>query len=255
MMASKHVARIDGPPAAPQWLPDEAVTLRAALLAERPDDAQLRAFFDAPGLADFWDRVGSGSLRADAVNYLCASILNPLKLYGSTGTAERPSSKVKIRKRQQRADALMERAASLTRDLARALRELDQTSPYLPDELHLIALLRLTTGLEFDEVPSYFDGIKVVDALDRLATALEQHPPADAIFAGVPGMQSQKATWRDWLREATDNVHDYEVRSGVDFSLREADWVALAQTLVSKDISRSAVNKTLSPLSAPHDKK
>lgn len=240
----------------PSWLPPLVAAHVLWQLRERPDDAALRSLAFDPRMQRFWLHVGPRlRLTMDEISLLLGSILGPLSRYKNAGTRDRPNLKVRLRDRQKTADELLDRAAGAAADLAILLEDLESLTRYLPDEMRLLTLVRRATGMDLDEVDSYDEGAKTAAALHRLAQALAEHPRTEGLFLEIPGMASQKASWRDWLVEVLTNLGEFERQQGVRLELREAHWVALAQVLVSPDIGRASVNSALRSFSADKRKK
>lgn len=230
-------------------LPRDAYCLYPQLVASKGRGGTWEALFIDPQLSSMWREVGRQiaitSRTFEACQYFVGCVLNPLDLYAKTGTVDRPTFKVRVRARQGEAADLIGRAATLSRELLQVLNDIGETTPYAPCELGLLRLVRKTTGLELSEVSSYYDGIPVRDALLHLAEALEKHPSTGNLFAEVPGMASQKAGWRDWIREAKESLQNMERIYGAPVVLREADWLALCKVMVSPAITRDAVHDAL----------
>jgi hypothetical protein len=235
-------------------IPLNAQAVRKALQARRTLTPQETAFFTDPGLASFWRHIeqAMSGCRHEAYEYLAGAFFGPLASYGAGGTADRPSPKVRRRKRQQIADQHMDTAARLSRELLQVLRDMEQTTMFLPDEIHLDALLVKAGAFIENDGPddatrSYIarSHTRVWQLLEKLAEAFEQYPRTPEQFADVPGMRSQKATWRDWLYEAEANLRDLNRMYGARLELTEAHWVSLVHAMIGEAISRSSVNDAL----------
>lgn len=211
----------------------------------------------AKNLKPTWARINAAldavepRFRAAAASYVIGSFLIPLEWYAETGTAVRPTFKVRIKQGYANANSHLQRATDLLREAANELREAQNCSRFLPDDATSFGgLLRAVTetwggryslkGAQRD----FYYGIQTPRALDMLADRLV---PNDDPWADVPGMISAKAGWRDWLREAAANLDGANDMYNVDFSLREADWVRLTRTLIGGHVTREAVRNALRP--------
>ncbi len=214
-----------------------------------------RAFFTDEKLAKFWEaceahldnmsRLGS-DFQTNA-SWIVACILIPSFMgYGvtETRTGQAPKSfKARMLASAAHSNALRCKAIELARKLANLLDEIEQEIG-APDALRLWELAQSQLPVVTDaidhagaHVPSYAYHARVSDALRHLAKTLQE----PVSFEDVPGMQSAKMTWRDWLRESRANFKDLPV----PLSLRESDWVALVQVLLAPNVSREAVRAAL----------
>lgn len=214
-----------------------------------------QALFTDIRLAKFWKRASDYlskveyKRREDAASMLVGSFLTPLMLHGPTGTAEQPSKKTIIRDRQKKADVLIDKAAEIAGELADTLVQLEGTTNLWPDSIRLMAIVRsLIHDDKVHEIPSYFDGVKTSDALYLLEKTFRDYPTASHIFDGVPGMESQKSSWRDWLREAYVNIGHLLHCDPGNLVIREADWLVLVHALIDEAVSRNSVQRALAGL-------
>ncbi len=236
----------------PEWIHPEARSVLFLLITSGHHSAKLLM---ADKLKPVWLRMNAALVeleprfRHNAAAFVIGSFLNPLALYAETGTADRPTAKVRIRKNQAKAQSHLLSAAKRLHEAADELRIAAKCSGYLPSEvtgfmtLVMFVFNRYGISEQLKTLPSYFWGdIKTPDVLDLLAGQLN---PGGDIWVEAPGMKSNKASWRDWLREAEVNLQWANRIYNSDFRLRETDWVRLAQGLISPPPSRDMVRDAL----------
>lgn len=180
-----------------------------------------RALIEAPELVRFWcdlsahlpTMAAAGWDRRNAAGTLVGAVTTPPRMgYDAHGTlARRVRQGVNMERRKK--------AADLARELAALLDEIGR-EPLPPDAAIAVAAL-LHKRLIARDAPSYFIGESLSALLKRLADALAERPD----YAAVPGLASQKASWRGFIRGVRDNLAD------VDFILRERDAVTLASVI------------------------
>jgi hypothetical protein len=187
----------------------------------------------------------------DAASSLIGIICNPLKLYGATGTSGRPTPKITIQQNYAKAQSHLQTASKHLMRAIEEIREATQISSTLPDETRTLSgtVAQIFEKHGHDDIVNRLSSAFWIAAdfetavfLEKLAAGLM--PDLDP-WAGVPGMQSNKASWRDWLREVMANLEDASRMYDVEFNLREADWVRLVNCLIDPDISRSSINAAL----------
>lgn len=206
------------------------------------------AFFTDKRLAKFWKKVGDylAGVQPDyqqgTAERLAGSFLVPLAFgCGVTGTRDMPSRKTKIYDAQHKADPVIDRIARLSGELADALEELENITPTHPCQVRLLAIVRpLIRDEKIDELTSYWEGVRTSEALRVLQTKFSEYPKANELFKDVPGMASQKATWRDWMREAESNLADMLRANPGDLTLTESDWLNIVNVLIGR-VSRPAM--------------
>lgn len=208
-----------------------------------------QAFFTDNRLIVFWKNVGEylsdvkADYRNNAAAMLVGGFLNPINFgYGEAGTKEQPTRKTRIRAAQNKADPTIRRIALLAGELADALEELEDITSIHPGETRLLSIVYpLVDEDALRNLPSYYDGVRTYAALRILQNKFEEYPESGEIFKDVPGMASQKATWRDWMREAESNLNlTLEIYPG-NLSLGEGDWLAIARILIGEHISRETM--------------
>lgn len=202
----------------PPGFPD--VLLPALPDRPTPGDSALIA---APDLEAFWRTlaehvpvmVAAGWDRFSAAAALTGAVFVPLAMgYDFHGTLpRRVRDGVNMDRRRK--------AATLARDLAGLLDEIAR-EPLPPDGV--LSLLSLLPSVSRG-IPSYFYGIRMAEALPRLAEALETPPD----FSAAAGLASQKVSWRGFIREVKANLTE----SGLN--LRELDAVALVAALADSE--------------------
>ena len=220
--------------AIPAWFPN---VLLPALPPERAPAAN--ALIAAPALAGFWQAmadhvpamIGRGWDRYTAAATLVGAVLVPVAMgYDARNT-------LSLRVRRGVDMAMRNDAAKLARNLVAILKKIEG-EPLPPDAVLSLASL-LPDSLISPAAPSYFLNERTADLLLRLAAGLELPPD----YAEAPGLASQQASWRGFIREAQANL------ASADFKLREVHAVALAAALCneagimapSRDSVRSAL--------------
>lgn len=189
-------------------VPDELGRAEAALVA-------------APELAQFWGAlakhlprmVKDGWKPSNAVGTLVGAVLLPVMMgYDAHGTLAFYVRKgVNMGRRAK--------AAELARELAALLDDIER-EPLPPGAVIAVADL-LNRRLIARDAPSYLKNERPAAVLRRLADALTVPPD----YSQAPGLASQKASWRGFIREVQANLAD------VGFKLRERDAVELAGVL------------------------
>lgn len=237
----------------PPFLPFYVAGNFRRMVAENLLSEREKNFFTDNRLSKFWESVDEylSDLpcvsRSAASDFLIGSFLSPLKLYGKAGAAKNPSTKRKIRDRQNKGDKLIEKAAKQARELSATLQELKKTTTFYPDTTRFTAIAySLLSESETKNFLSYSDGIYTYEAIDLLEKSLREYPRASDLFNDVPGMRSNKSSWCDWLSEVRANLDRLLLMYPGEFNLREADWVALSNVLVSEFISRDSIKFALS---------
>lgn len=240
----------------PEWLPFLVANNYRILLDANKLSGQERCFFTDAKLRKFWEKADGYLNRLENPEFLSGAaecipgvFLAPLNFYGKTGKADNPTPKTRARKRQKGADPLINKAAQLAGELAQTLETIEKTTRVYPCELRLMAIVRtLVYDEKIAQVASYYDGVRTSEGLRNLEEALHRYPTVDSIFCDVPGMASQKSTWRDWLREAANN-HKLLLRQHPGkFELTESDWLSIAKVLIGDHITRNAMQDALRSL-------
>lgn len=222
--------------------------LADGLLSERE-----QAFFTDKRLGKFWAKASKylASVPADyrevAGQSMVGAIITPLAFgYGDTGTADQPTRKVKTRQAQNKADPVISRIAELAGELGDALEELESITTMHPCETRLLHLIQpLFQDEAVQNLSGYWLGVRTHEAMRILERKFQDYPVAADLFEDVPGMKSQRATWRDWLREAHCNLEELNDTYPGELALTESDWVLLAQVLIGEYITRSVVEDAL----------
>lgn len=222
--------------------------LADGLLSERE-----QAFFTDSKLENFWAKATKylASVPADyrdaAAGSMVGAILTPLAFgYGDTGTADQPTRKVKIRQAQNKADPIISRIAELAGELGDALEELESITTIHPCEVRLLHVIQpLFQDEAIQNLSGYWLGVRTHEAVRILERKFMDYPVADDLLEDIPGMKSQKATWRDWLREADHNLKELINIYPGDLAPTESDWVNLAQILIGAHITREVVQDAL----------
>lgn len=181
-----------------------------------------------------------------AASFVGAFITPLLMGYANKRNQPRLINKAKIRSVQKDADKLMASAAALAKDLATKLEEIQNLSKYHPEELNALSLISKKIDLKGHEFNERDRAVETFALIEVLANSLYDHPCTNDLFGGVPGMKSQKTTWRDWIREAVENVKETEDIYELDsFEIREIDWVHIVNILCDSSISRGSVQSAL----------
>jgi hypothetical protein len=199
-----------------------------------------KALIAAPELDRFWQSladhmptlVTDGWSTSDAAGALVGSVLTPARLgYDAHGSLSRYiRNSVSMERR--------EKAAALAKELADLLDEIEG-EPFPPDAVVSVSTL-LHPRLVARDAPSLIKAEPTSALLRRLAAALSAPPN----YSAVPGLASQKATWRGFIREVQQNLHDH------GFKLRELHAVSLVRTIctdagIAAPPSRDAVRDAL----------
>lgn len=216
-----------------------------------------KGFFTDPRLRKFWGKVDiylqrleQPELLGSAAESIPGAFLAPLPFYGQSGTADRQSPKVRARENQKKTDSIIYQASKLAGELAELLETLEKITHIRPCEMQLMTIVRrLVHDENINRIASYYDGVSTSEALRELQEAMLNFPKSNSIFDGVPGMASQKSSWRDWLREAASNHKTLLQMHPGEFELTESDWLSLARVLIGNQITREAVQDTLRNLS------
>lgn len=192
----------------------------------------------------------NADLCDDAASTLVGSLINPVAFgYGNAGTKQLPTRKVRTRLAQNKADPIIKRIANLAGELADALDKLEDVTIYRPDEAQLMCVVQpLICDDAIQNLSSYWTHVRTSAALRILQSKFAEYPDATHIFKDVPGMASQKASWRDWLYEATSNVDSTLNIYPGKLSLTDTDWRKLANVLFvvdGKEITRDTVRDAL----------
>lgn len=210
------------------------------MLADGSLNEREQAFFTNKRLTKFWGKVEKylASLPADnrqnAASWLVGAFLTPLAFgYGDTGTRDRPTRKTRIRDAQHRADPLISRIAQLAGELADSLENLEDITRIRPCEVRLLSLVhQLIHDDAVQNLSGYWSGVRTYEALRILQTKFSEYPETNDLFKDVPGMASQKASWRDWMREAESNLADMLRVLPGDLVLEESDWLNIVNVLI-----------------------
>ncbi|WP_188904378.1 hypothetical protein [Caldovatus sediminis] len=179
------------------------------------------ALFAVPDLALFWEALAAhvlalereGWSRLSAAAMLLGAVLTPLRMgYDAHGTLPRAVRRCTSMARRAK-------AAAMARKLADMLDEISR-EPLPPCAVVAVAAL-LHPRLIARDAPRYFQAEPTAEMLRRLAAALEEPPR----FADVPGLASQKPSWRGFIRAVRATLAD------LGFKLRERDAVVLTQAV------------------------
>jgi hypothetical protein len=231
-------------------LPSDVRAIHAALKLHGLSAREER-FFTDQRLAGFWSAAGEALRQARldqrliAAHQLVATFLDPLKWLADDG--ERPEKSDKKPERRRRMLEQKERlrlAAEKARELADLLNEIAK-GPEPPD-MSVLYFSEAVLPLPEEQrpswnLPSYYLGFRVTDALEAFAEKLD----AQAAEPLPVWLESQKASWRDWVRQVRWHLRQLDDFGLLHFEPREADWVALAQVLFDEWISRDAVHDAL----------
>jgi hypothetical protein len=209
------------------------------------NDAE-RRFFTDKSLRPFWAAADRAIRAVDIDSRSSAAIELPDQFLvprrEGFGLGMRHAESVAPRQDRRRAELDSRRdlgsAADLAARLADALDDLEDLCDILPDEMRLLHLAQTALPVS---LPSYFVGYRTSDALRTLAARL-----ADLSERPLPrGLESQKASWRDWAREARQNVAQWEDRWGAQIEITESMWHSLVRVLIDPLVSRDAVHDWL----------
>lgn len=242
---------VDAVTSKPVYLPIGVWSIYLDMKSRNALSGHKDALFTHSSLADFWGHVSSYTdsidprWLSDAESFIVGSILNPLDWYSQTGTADRPTLKTKIRERQKRADILFDEVVELALQLINKLDEVSLITNYSPDEIYLSELLHPL--IEHDEIKPDIAKTSLLTAqlIQRLHDAFKDYPRTENLFVDIPGMNSQKTSWRDWMAEVKHGLSLMICSYGKAFELREIHWLALVNVLIDESISRSSVNAAL----------
>lgn len=242
---------VDGVTAKPDYLPIGIWSIYLDMKSRDVLSGRNDLLFTDQKLADFWLYVSSYTNSIDprwlagAESFIVGSILNPLNWYSQTGTADRPTLKTRIRERQRKADILFDEVAELALQLINKLDEVSLTTNYSPDEIHLRELLHPL--IEHDQIKPDIATTSLLTSqlIQQLYEAFKCYPRTDKLFADIPGMSSQKSTWRDWMAETHHNLSLLLSMYGNPFEMREKHWLALVNVLIDESITRSSVSAAL----------
>lgn len=248
----------------PEWIPYYvwSVFLGIQRVPQRDDGfhGSVKKLLTDSALKPTWERLGAAlksvdfKFQMDAAAAVTGGICNPVRFYGATGTTASPTPKITIRKNYAKAQSHLQTASNHLLKAVEEIREATQHSSMLPDEALTIAgmVMRIfeeagyEDAISLSKIPDYFwnynKGLRTAVFLKEIAAKLT---PGIDPWADIPGMRSNKASWRDWLAEAVANLEKASAIYGADFSLIEADWVALAKILINPAISRDSVRDAL----------
>lgn len=209
-------------------------------------------FFTDSRLSKFWECVDKylSNLPADSQDgasaFLIGSFITPLVLYGKTGTAENPSPKINTLNRLMEIDQLLDNAGTQAAELSKTLLKLKVAGEFIPFSALLSSgIYSYLDQSEIERILSLSDRMAAYEAIDLLWESIMEHERARGWLNDVPGMKSNKSSWRDWLAEARSNIGRLLRIYPGEFKVREADWVALAKILIDENISRESVRDAL----------
>lgn len=230
-------------------LPYEVKMIFDYMLADGLLSERQQAFFTDKRLVKFWRKVSDylpevqDSRREDTASILVGCFITPISFgYGDVGTVDKPTQKNRIRKAQNKADTVIDRIAKLAGELGDALVELEDITSIHPCQVRLLSIVQpLIHDDAVQNLSSYWHGVRTYEALRILEHKFRDYPLAHDQFKNIPGMASQKTSWVDWMREAESGLEDMFRFCPRKLSLSESDWVILAKVLISKYISREAV--------------
>jgi len=243
----------------PDWIPDGARFIYSGTgpYSDIRREQAIHALFHAAGLDDLFRYLGpilKGS--EDQWAYLIGCVVNAAECVPEDGaaTADRPDFKLQERARQAEANQLLQKIGIEARKLAGLLDDLDALQATVPGETYSsLALIEsaLDRNCAKDEFVQFKRGLSSykrsgfpcpADLLQVLVLKALSQPDVSDIFADDPWLRSQKSTWRDFLRILAEDLSDIYLMHEVRIDLREKHWIALVQTLISPDISRSSIN-------------
>jgi hypothetical protein len=231
-------------------LPPAVAAIYAALKAHGLSAREERLFTDER-LADFW-RAAREALRnarpdqqANAAHQLVATLLDPLAWIADGD--ERPEESSQKPTRRRRLLSQRERlrvAAEKARGLAALLDEI-AAGPEPPD-MSALLFAEAVLPLPDEQRPSRNLGscylqFSVIGALEALAERLD----AKAAEPLPAWLESQKTSWRDWVRQVRYGLRQLDSAGLLHFEPREGHWVALVQVLFGDSITRDAVHDAL----------
>jgi hypothetical protein len=231
-------------------LPSDIQAIYAALKAHGLSAREER-FFTDERLAGFWSAAGEALRKArpdqrwNAAHQLVATFLDPLGWLADDG--ERPETSGRKPERRRRLLEQKERlrmAAEKARELAALLDEI-AAGPEPPD-MSVLFFAEAVLPLPNEQrpswnLPSYYHGFSVSGALEAFADKLD----AKAAEPLPAWLESQKTSWRDWLRQVRWGLRELEDWGLLSFEPRETHWVALVQVLFGDWITRDAVHDAL----------
>ncbi len=218
-------------------------------------DEKRKAFFVDSRLEKFWKSVDKylGSIKCPelapgAAQYLINCFLTPLWVYGETGTRERPTVKAERLDRQRKADKLRKSAADHARQLSAILQQLEELESDNPETMLFMGVVEpLIGGIRnyWGELPVDVELMRTHRAIDFLEESFRDYPDTDELFSDLPGMCSNKASWRDWFRQVNYHLLNLLRNCPGELNIRETDWVKLVNVLVNETTSRSSVSDEL----------
>ncbi|GJL73967.1 MAG: hypothetical protein NMNS02_00730 [Nitrosomonas sp.] len=222
------------------------------MVAENLLNEKEKAFFTDNKLTEFWGSVDKylNSIQhpectENASAFLIGCFLGPLKLYGHTGTRERPSIKIDLMDRQRKADKLRKDAVDHARQLSAILQQLEELKSYNPETMLLMRVIETLiggTGNYCGELPADVEFMRTHRAIDFLEESFRKYPDTDELFNDLPGMRSNKAGWRDWFREARYNLTLLLRIHPGELEIRQTDWKSIANVLFDETISSQSVS-------------
>ncbi len=223
------------------------------MLNEGMLDEKRKAFFVDIRLKGFWERIGKylrsveyPGFTLHASGYLIDCFLTPLWFYGETGTRERPTMKAERLDRQRKADKLRKSAADHAKQLSTILQQLEELQSDNPETILLMGLISPLIGdLKHWDLSADVNYIPTSRAIDSLKESFREFPDTDELFSDLPGMCSNKSSWRDWFRQVNHHLMHLLTMYPGELNIREVDWVNLVHVLIDETISRSSVSAEL----------
>jgi hypothetical protein len=205
-------------------------------------DAELEGVW---GRLDAWLAGIPVEWKRDAAAAVVGALVLPTGLIPAPGAAGvEKSVGRRIRRAQNVASTDLRKAAQALRKAAELIAKARNDTNIVPDvaitTFHFF--IKTVPASYRNCIPSTLwvkpDSVRML--LD-MANELEGAERLDAI----PGFESQKSSWRDWLRAAHDSLCEAGVTHGAKIDLREVDYVCLMKAatggLATRDSVRSAL--------------
>jgi hypothetical protein len=204
-------------------------------------------------LKDVWERLDvwlsrvSPGRQEDAAAYVIGALALPTWLIPERGASGAMAAEGRrIREKNKAAAGDLTKAAQALRKAADLIAAARGRTHIVPD-VAITPFHFFVNGVPSSclmHIPSYF-WVKpdTCEMLLGMADELEGVEPLSI----VPGFESQKSGWRDWLREAQDSLREAAEIYGGRINLREVDWFRLAEAavgdagIVTRDSVRSAL--------------
>lgn len=166
-----------------------------------------------------------------------------------TGTADRPTRKVRLKEQHKRDRARADGAAGKLREVLGALRGWE--GQVQPDGLIYLDALLDEGGWSFPassfcsaDVARCFRSIETLVVIECLAEALKRFSNADSL-AEIEEFASNKASWRDYVKAARREIKLLEEANNVEVQPDAGEWQAIIFALTGKKPDPKSVKDAL----------